>query len=176
MAQIRTEDMNHIGMQETLLKLGYERVHVEELSEPIDFFLFHQPVNDKPTLIIAAYYHETLTLTNMKPLFNQGHDIMMNYLNQDEKTQVAFLVLLTKGVSPSILVMRAFTEPVIRIMSDTKLRPTVIFSEKKAGMRILQVLSKLVGSLVRDKNVTFDEGYDENNVESAHKRAVQLAC
>lgn len=162
-------------MRQELLALDYQPIDMENLSDPIDFYIFEQTEQDINKLIIALHYHEALNLKNMKPLFNEAHDLLMKYVQQKPDTQVAFLVLLSRGVSPSIMVMRAFTEPIIRIQKDIDLKPTVIYSPHKMGLRFLEVLAKAVRNFLKSRDVDFDEKYQENTVEAAHKRALKLA-
>lgn len=163
------------NMKQVLLDLGYQPIYPQGLSEQIDFYTFEQTEGDVSTLIIAIQYYDALNLKNMKPLFNEGHDILMQYVNQNPQLKVAFLILLSKGVSPSIMAMRAFTEPIIRIKSDIDMKPTVFYSPNKTGLRFLEVLTNLVRSITKSNDVDFDEKYDENTVEAAHRRAFNVA-
>lgn len=162
-------------MKQALLNLGYQSIHLPTLPDFVDFYVFEQQEDDTQKLIIATHYHEPLNLKNIKPLFDDAHDLLMDYVRQNPHLKVAFLVLLSKGVSPSIMVMRAFTEPIIRIKQDIDIKPTVIFSPNKKGLRFLEVLAKLMRSVIKSSDVDFDERYNENTVESAHRRALKLA-
>jgi hypothetical protein len=166
----RVEDM-----REALVALGYQPIHLENLSDPIDFYIFEQFEQGIQKLIIATHYHEPLNLKNIKPLFNEAHDLLMDYVHRQPELKVAFLVLLSRGVSPSIMVIRAFTEPIIRIQKDIDLKPTVIYSPHKTGLRFLETLAKLIRGFLKSNDLDFDEKYHENTVEAAHKRAIKLA-
>ncbi|MDX2076415.1 MAG: hypothetical protein SFZ02_08285 [bacterium] len=170
MVKTQSEDM-----REALLALGYIKIMPEDTPESIEFYVFESQENNISKFIIAAYYHESLTLKSINPLFKQGRDVMLAQLEKNPATKVAFLVLLSKGVSPGIIVIRAFTEPVIRITSDRKLKPTVIYAEKKSGLRTLEVLAKLMRGVLKNSELDFDKGYDEDSVAGAHKRALHLA-
>lgn len=162
---------------EELSKLGYiEDKHLPD-NENVRFFVFQQMMNDTPTVIIAIDYTVELTMRNSNFIFNEGKQIMLKYLTdadgvKDNQTKVAFLLILEKGISPTMVTIQTVMSSLTKV-SDNRLRPTILYSlQQQSRIRIFEIFTRL---LQKSGKSAMGVTLNEKNVQSAHEEALRQA-
>lgn len=166
------------NIADELFKLGYIEDETVGDKETVRFFVFKQTNEDDiPTVIIAIYYLTTVTMKNSNFIFREGHTVMLKHLNdteekQDDTTKVAFLLILSEGMSRTMLTIHTITSGLTKI-TDKRLRPNILYTpHKNSSIQFLEGVSKLAK---KTSKTAMEISFSEKSIIHAHEEALQKA-
>jgi hypothetical protein len=116
-------------------------------------------------------------MKNSTFMFNEGRDVMLKHLNEtdgkkDEITKVAFLLILSQGISSTMLAVHTVSNVIVKI-SDRKLKPVILYShQENVPERTFDVFSRFIRSIVRNR---FPIIFNTKDIRNAHEEALKQA-